>query len=111
MKKIIILSCLFAVMIIGCGKSDVAKIYEKSEQNGILDSYCQMKDGTWKQGDNTYKFRLELTGRLPNAKFDTFYVVLTNNSDLSFEDVSKSLYSSSIEDKKIMENCSIVEMK
>ena len=45
-----------------------------------------------------------------NAESDSYYVVLTDNEDLTFEDVSKSLYSSLLEDNKIMEGSIIVEM-
>lgn len=55
--------------------------------------------------------RLELTGRMPNAESDSYYVVLTDNENLTFEDVSKSLYGSLLEDSKIMEGSIIVEMK
>ena len=48
---------------------------------------------------------------MPNAKSDSSYVVLTDNENLTFEDVAKSLYSSSLEDSKIMDGSIIVEMK
>ena len=45
------------------------------------------------------------------AEAETYYVVLTDNEELTFEDVSKSLYSSLLEDSEIMEDSVIVEMK
>ena len=47
----------------------------------------------------------------PTAEAETYYVVLTDNEELTFEDVSKSLYSSLLEDSEIMEDSVIVEMK
>ena len=47
----------------------------------------------------------------PTAEAETYYVVLTDNEELTFEDVSKSLYSSLLEDVEIMEDSVIVEMK
>ena len=47
---------------------------------------------------------------MPNAEKDSYFVVLTNNIKLSFEDASKSLYSSSFEDIKKMEDSIIVKM-
>ena len=48
---------------------------------------------------------------MPNAEADSHYVVLTDKESLTFEDVSKSLYGSLLEDSKIMEGSIIVEMK
>ena len=70
-----------------------------------------MSDGTWKCDEITYQYRLELSGRWPNAEAETYYVVLTDNKELTIEDVSKSLYSSLLEDVEIMEDSVIVEMK
>ena len=103
MKKLIAMIGLLTVLLAGCGKNDIAKVYEKSESDGIVATYYEMNDGTWQCDDRTYQFRLELTGRMPNAESDSYYVVLTDNEDLTFEDVSKSLYSSLLEDNKIME--------
>ena len=111
MKKMLITIGLLTVLLIGCGKTDIAKTYEESENDGIISTYYEMNDGTWKCDDITYQYRLELTGRMPNAEADSYYVVLTDNEDLTFENVSKSLYSSLLEDSKIMEGSIIVEMK
>ena len=93
MKKMLISIGLLAVLLTGCGKTNIVKTYEKSE-NGV-----------------TYQFRLELRGRMPNAESDSYYAVLTDNKNLTFEDVSKSLYGSLLEDSKIMEGSIIVEMR
>ena len=111
MKKLIAMIGLLTVLLAGCGRNDIAKVYEKSESDGIVATYYEMNDGTWQCGDNTYLFRLELTGRMPNAKSDSSYVVLTDNENLAFEDVTKSLYSSSLDDSKIMDGSMIVEVK
>jgi len=102
---------LLLVLLIGCGKTDITETYEKSENDGIIATYYEMNNGTWKCDDRTYQFRLELTGRMPNAESDSYYVVLTDNENLTFEDVSKSLFGSLLEDSKIMEGSIIVEMK
>lgn len=70
-----------------------------------------MKDGTWKCNDTIYQFRLELSGRMPYAVEDSYYVVLTDNDKLTFEDVTKSIISSNYEDHKKMEGSKIVEMR
>ena len=48
---------------------------------------------------------------MPNAVKDSCYVVLTDNAELTFEDVSKSMFSSNFEDTKIMEGSVLVELK
>ena len=49
-------------------------------------------------GDRAFDYKIELTGHMPNAKYDTKYVVLTNNPDISFEEVSRSQFSSDSRD-------------
>ena len=110
-RKILVALVFCALLFTGCGKSDIAKTYNQSEKDGILMTYYEMNDGTWQCDDISYQFRLELDGRMPNAEADSYYVVLTDNENLTFEDVSKSLYGSLLEDSKIMEGSIIVEMR
>lgn len=42
-------------------------------------------DGMWVCGDYTYRYRLELSGRMPNAVNDSTFVVLSNVSDITFD--------------------------
>ena len=49
-------------------------------------------------GDMVLEYKLELTGRSPNAAYDTTYTVLTNNPDITFEEVDRSQYSSNSDD-------------
>ena len=111
MRKILVALVFCVLVVTGCGKSDIAKTYNQSEKDGILMTYYEMNDGTWQCDDISYQFRLELDGRMPNAEADSYYVVLTDNENLTFEDVSKSLYGSLLEDSKIMEGSIIVEMR
>lgn len=111
MKKILMILGLCTILLAGCGENEVVKTYDQSENDTALKTYYEMKDGTWKCDDISYQFRLDLSGKMPNAEGESHFVVLTNNADLTFEDVSKSLFSSSIEDGKIMEGSMIVEMK
>ena len=41
-------------------------------------------DGCWIANGHTYKYRLELTGRLGSAACDTTYLVLSNTKDITF---------------------------
>ena len=110
-KKLFAIGILSLSLIMGCGKNGVATSYNISEQNGVIKTYYEMNDGTWKCEDTIYKYRLELSGRIPNAVKDSYYVILTNNDELTFTDVWKSQLSSSLEDAKVMEDSVVVEMR
>lgn len=88
----------------------VAKIRNATE-DGVMKTYYEMEDGTWNCEGMVYQLRLELRGRMPNAVKDSMFVVLTNNAELTFEAVSKSMYSSSFKDTKIMEGSVLVELR
>lgn len=88
----------------------VVKVRRDSE-DGVMKTYYELADGLWECEDTVYPIRLELRGRMPNAVKDSVYVVLTNNAALTFEEVSKSLFSSSFEDTKIMEGSVLVELR
>lgn len=49
---------------------------------------------------NSYKYKLELSGMMPNSEKETKLIILTNDNTLTFDDVSKSLYSSNSKDSE-----------
>lgn len=111
-KKLFIVIALLSVLLMGCGNAEVAKTYEESDTDGILVTYSELNDGTWQCDDTVYQYRLELTGTLPNATSEIYYVVLTDNANLTFDEVSTSLYSSNLEViQQFMKDSVIVEMK
>lgn len=57
----------------------------KTAVTGNLDTYYEMSDGTWQYNDISYRYRLEITGRLHNAACDTTYVYLSNLETISFD--------------------------
>ena len=87
---------------------------QRSDQSRsfVLTEHGQNQDGTWRTADDqTYRYRLELTGRIPNAAADTTFVVLSNREDLSFEEVWKaSGLSSDTEDFFDPEEAAIVKV-
>lgn len=111
MKRVLALFGILAVLLVGCGKNNIAKTYKKSADNGILVTYSERTDGTWEYDGEVFQFRTELKGRMPNAESDSYFVVLTNDKDITFEDVSKSLYSSLLKDAYAMQDSVIVEMR
>lgn len=73
-------------------KSDkplIVKRYPESTSSDVEEyiwhTYYEMSDGTWKSGEYTYKYKLVLTGRTPNAVKDTTYTILSNSEDITFE--------------------------
>ena len=63
----------------------VARTYNLADK-----SYYEMSDGTWRMGLHSYKYRLELSGRAKGEDKDVHFVVLSNNKNLSFEEVLDS---------------------
>lgn len=51
----------------------------------ILVKHYEMSDDTWKTDDYTYQYRLEISGRMPNAVKDNTFVFLSNIEDISFQ--------------------------
>ena len=57
------------------------------------EAYHQNEDGSWCYMGRNYQYRLMLTGTLPNAAADSFYVVLSDYDDITFEDAANFLLS------------------
>jgi uncharacterized lipoprotein NlpE involved in copper resistance len=85
MKKIIVglLAITLCFSLVGCQKSDNNKI--KNTIKGNINTYYEMSDGTWTCNDYVYKYKLEISGRIPNAAKDTTYIYLSNIEEISFE--------------------------
>lgn len=50
------------------------------------------------EGDMVFRYKLVLVGQAPSAKYPVQYIVLTNDPDITWEQVDKSLYGSSSAD-------------
>lgn len=69
---------------------DIEVMDEKEPQiietiNTTFETYYKMSDETWQMNGNSYKYRLEITGRMPNAVKDSTYVFLSNIENIPFE--------------------------
>ena len=64
----------------------------------VFGQFSQNADGTWTCGDYTYQYYVLLWGLdgIPAKKVG--YLVLTNDLEITFEEVQKSMYSSSTYD-------------
>ena len=111
MRKLItfVLALVCVMGIVGCGKQTPERI---KTIEGDLKTYYEMSDGTWQFDGYTYKYRLEISGRMPNATKDTTYVYLSNLENISFQKaMMASGLSSNMEDYFSMEEAVLVELK
>ena len=82
MKKLLALFVIFALAsIVGCA----AEATVKETFEGGFRTYYEMSDGTWTCDGYAYRYRLEISGRMPNAAKDSTFVYLSNVEDISFE--------------------------
>lgn len=106
----------------GCSQKEpsIVKTYEKTDleqasQNDELITmvkHYEMSDGTWKTGDYTYQYRLEITGRMGNAEKDSTFIFLSNIEDITFEQAWKAAgFSSNMDDYFDTEEAKFVAMK
>ena len=87
MKRILIFVIL-SVLSFGCTSCSnevsepyVVQTYERNVEDAVSNpdfkeevvyhTYYKMSDGTWKTGDHSYQYCLEITGQLHNAVKDT----------------------------------------
>ncbi len=110
MKKIItVLLCIMMILTASaCGNNSSVKKTVK----GNMKTYSEMTDGTFMCDDYTYKYRLEISGRMPNAAADTTFVYLSNIEEIPFERAYMAAgVSSNSEDYFQPETAVLVEMK
>ncbi len=111
MKKLIVLFFVLVSLLglIGCGKQPLETV---NTIEGNMKTYYEISDGTWECEGHTYKYRLEITGRMPNAAKDTTYVYLSNIENISFQKaMMASGLSSNMEDYFAIEEAVLVELK
>lgn len=101
----------------------VVKTYEKTDSDFVeenLDNdklivmvkHYEMSDGTWKTDEQTYQYRLEITGRMNNAAKDSTFFFLSNIKEITFEQAWKaSGFSSNMDDYFDVEDAKFVAMK
>lgn len=114
---------LISIIICACGKekeASVVKTYEiteleegaESDDFMIMEKHYEMSDGTWKTDTHTYKYRLEITGRMGSAEKDSTFIFLSNIEDITFEQAWKaSGLSSNMADYFEEEDAKFVGMK
>ncbi|MBR2483215.1 MAG: hypothetical protein IKB53_00555 [Oscillospiraceae bacterium] len=56
-----------------------------NEEFVITHLHYETVNGEWKCEGYTYRYRLEISGRMPNAAKNSSYIVLSNTEDITFE--------------------------
>ena len=103
----LLLICLF-LLTVSCSKEATVK---KTYDSGYK-TYYEMSNGTWMCDKHTYKYRLEISGRMPSAAEDSTFVYLSNVEEISFERAYMAAgLSSSTNDYFSPEEAVLVEMK
>lgn len=104
----LIVSVVLILSVFGCAKD----VSVKKTVEGSFRTYYEMSDGTWKCDDQTYKYRLEISGRMPNAAKDSTFVFLSNIEEIPFERAYKAAgVSSNSEDYFSPEEAVLVEIQ
>ena len=80
------LFCLLAFglvsVCVACGNGEPRVVETVS---GTFAQYDVMSDGTYQCDGVSYAYRLEISGRMPNAVKDSTFVYLSNIEDISFQ--------------------------
>ena len=128
MKKKIVPFMIVIVMFLftGCSQNkevSIVKTYPITDSEMVqasfdnnqfvtMEEYSELSDGTWKCNDITYKYRLEISGRMGGAVKDSTFVYLSNIENISFEQAWKAAgYSSNMNDYFDIQDAKLVEMK
>ena len=90
-------------------------LYVPEEGSQLIDSlfmqYYKLPDGMWECNGIKYRYRLEISGRMPNAKCDSTFVYLSNLEDISFDRAWKAAgLSSNLDDYFLKEEAVLVDL-
>ena len=109
MKRFII--CLLGLILL-LNMACCAKKEENKADEGRLKTYSELSNGTYSCEEHIYKYRFEISGRMPNAAKNSTFVYLSNLSEISFEQAWRaSGLSSSLDDYFSEEDAILVEQR
>ena len=109
MKKLItfVMALVCVLGMIGCNNQSPERT--KTIESDLR-TYYEMSDGTWECNGHTYKYRLEIRGRMPSAAVDSTFVYLSNIEKITFEQAWKAAgLSSNMDDYFAVEDAILVE--
>ncbi len=82
-----------------CTVFDADLTISEAEDELVRVPYYKMSDGTWRTDEYSYKYRLEVSGRMNNAAGETTFIILSNRSEITFNEAWKaSGFSSNLDD-------------
>ena len=109
MKRFII--CLLGLILL-LNMACCAKKEENKADEGRLKTYSELSNGTYSCEEHIYKYRFEISGRMPNAAKNSTFVYLSNLPEISFGQAWKaSGLSSSLDDYFSEEDAILVEQR
>lgn len=83
---------------------------DKNQTDGSRHHYSMNSDGMWECNGYTYKYKLEISGRIPNAKSDSTFIYLSNLETITFQQAWKAAgLSSNMNDYFAVEDAVLVE--
>lgn len=91
MKKVALICAVIALilaMLAGCTQNKEPEVVDTITTE--FATYYEMSDGTWQAEGHSYKYRLVISGRMPNAAADSTFVYLSNVESLPFERAYKA---------------------
>ena len=92
--------------------AELVEEYIENNQLVTLIPYYEMSDGTWSADDDSYQYRLVITGRMKGANKDSTFVYLSNIKEITFDEAWKaSGLSSSTDDYFKEEDAKLVAIK
>lgn len=110
MKKLIVplvITLFFALTLVSCSQEKIVDTVTTE-----WSTYNKMSDGTWKLNNISYRYRLEISGRMPNAAKESTFVYLSNLENITFEQAWKAAgLSSNLADYFSVEEAVLVEWK
>ena len=111
MKKLIALFFILVYLLglVGCGNQPVEPV---NSIEGNMKTYYELHDGTWECDGHIYKYKLEISGRMPNAEVDSTFIYLSNKETISFEQAYLATgISSNMNDYFAVEDAVLVDMQ
>lgn len=90
----------------------VRTVADRKTHEGNMKTYMEMGDGTWQCGGYTYRYRLEISGRMHGAEADSTFVYLSNLENITFDQAWKAAgLSSNLADYFAAEDAVLVEWR
>ena len=88
MKRIISILLLVVLLLTGCAQAKEAEVVNTITTD--LKTYYELSDGTWECDGQVYKYKLEISGTMPNTETSSTFTYLSNIENISFNRAYKA---------------------